>query len=199
MADNASATIAMPNSTAAHYVFTMRAVEAAAYRSLIVKRQKRYVNRDALVLIPVVGLACVGGAIVLATRYGLLPGVTLRPTLVVAAISFVVGYLLFGLAAAAAAEWKARAAFADTRNARESFDCTFDDDGFIVKRGETQSRVAWSAVAAVQDARSIVVLWYDRSQGFFIPARAFRDNMARVTFAAWASERVRAAAPLKTK
>jgi hypothetical protein len=199
MATDASALTAATNPAAAHYAFTMRPGEASTYRSLIIRRQKRYVDRTMLIAIPAIGLLCIAGAIKLATDRGLLPAAELRLMVIIAAASFVLGYLLFGLASIVAALRMARATFADTRNAKESFDCTFDETGFVVKRGDTESRVAWSAVVAVQDARSIVVLWYDPSQGFFIPARAFRDNMARVTFAAWASERVRAAMPVRTR
>jgi hypothetical protein len=55
--------------------------------------------------------------------------------------------------------------------------------------------MTWGAISLVQDARLLVAFWYDPTQGFLIPGRVFGDDAARIAFAAWATDRARAAAP----
>jgi len=80
--------------------------------------------------------------------------------------------------------------------AQKTWQVAFDDVSIVIRTPGNESRMHWSAIAAVKDTDALVALWYDARIGFFIPARVFADSSSRIAFAEWASEHVRRAAVL---
>jgi hypothetical protein len=179
------------NHDGAHYVFQVTEDEALAFRRLLIKNQNRYVRRSLTIGIPLLSFAGLLIPIWVANDRGLLP----ISAVYFADLGFAVGYLglLIGM------RWASRRLYRDllgeTRSAQVAYDCTFHDTGLVVKKGTLESRMTWDAISRVHDEGPITAFWYDPTQGFFIPARLFGDAAARSSFAAWATERVRAAAP----
>ena len=64
-----------------------------------------------------------------------------------------------------------------------------------VAKGTLVSRMTWDAISSVEDIGTIVVFWYDPTQGFFLPHHVFKDDASRIAFSTWAKERVRAVGP----
>ena len=78
--------------------------------------------------------------------------------------------------------------------ANRHFDCTFDDDGIVVKNGLREGRTPWRAIFQIDDAPSMVIFQYQPGLGFFLPHRVFGTDAARADFLTWAAARVQAAA-----
>jgi hypothetical protein len=160
----------------------------------MVRNQRPYIRQRLLVGIPFIIFA--GLVIGLAAAYyrGLLSiGAALT-----AAFSFTIGELAVAIGVRLTLSRMHQDLFRATRSAQASFDYVFDDDGIVVKMGPFEARLTWDAISGIQDVTSIVAFWYDPMQGFFIPGRAFSDDDARISFVAWAWERVRAATPPPT-
>jgi hypothetical protein len=111
-----------------------------------------------------------------------------------AEVAFLVGHFGLLIALNRAAHRVHRDLFRQTKSGQVSFDCTFHDTGIIVKKGALETRMTWDAISGIQDEGPVMAFWYDLTHGFCIPARVFGDAAARSRFAAWAAERVRAAA-----
>ncbi|WP_407122483.1 YcxB family protein [Bradyrhizobium sp. STM 3561] len=74
-----------------------------------------------------------------------------------------------------------------------TWNVTLDDSSIVVRTPGSERRTSWHSIKGVTDAPTMVGIWYNSGQGFFIPARAFSDPSARAAFAEWASERLRSA------
>ncbi|SPP95344.1 protein of unknown function [Bradyrhizobium vignae] len=80
------------------------------------------------------------------------------------------------------------------RVAQMTWNVTLDDSSIVVRTpGSERRRTCWHSIKGVTDASTMVGIWYNSGQGFFIPARAFSDPSAHAAFAEWASERLRSA------
>lgn len=82
--------------------------------------------------------------------------------------------------------------------ARIRWQVAFDDVSIVIRTPGNESRMSWSAIAAVKDTDTLVALWYNARIGFFIPATVFADSASRIAFAEWASEHVRRTALLSS-
>ena len=174
----------------ARYVFQVNESEAVAFRRLLIKNQKPYMRRSLIIGIPLLGFASLMIAVLVAYISGWLP----ISAALTAELAFFVGHFGLLISLNRAAHRVHRDLFRQTKSGQVSFDCTFDDTGIIVKKGALETRMTWDAISRIQDEGPVVAFWYDLTQGFCIPARVFGDAAARLSFAAWAAERVRAAA-----
>jgi hypothetical protein len=173
----------------ARFVFQVNEDEAMIFRQLFIQNQKPYVSRRLTIGIPLIGFVSVIVPVWLAYDRDLLS----IHTVLIAEWSFAVGYLGLLIAGTLSARRLYRDLFRATRSPQVSYDCSFDDAGLTIRKGALEIRMTWDAISVVQDARSLVAFWYDPTQGFLIPGRVFGDATARIAFAAWATDRVRAA------
>jgi len=174
----------------ARFVFQVNEGEAMIFRQLLIQNQKRYVSRRLTIGIPLIGFASVVPPVWIAYDQDLLP----ISAVLIAEWSFAVGYLSLLMAITLSARRLHRDLLRAARSTQVWFDCSFEDAGLTIRKGKLETRMTWDAISIVQDAGSLVAFWYDPTQGFLIPGRVFGDDAARIAFAAWATDRVRAAA-----
>jgi hypothetical protein len=172
------------------FVFEINEDDDRIFRKMSARDLRRYLDQRIIKGIPVVGLLILMGTLLVAYDRGVLPLSALNT----AEASFVVCYAAVFIAGRMALPRVQRALFRETSNANRRFDCTFDDDSIVIKIGLRETRMPWRAIARVEDAPSMVIFWYQPTQGYFVPSRAFTDDAARAAFAAWAAARVQAAA-----
>jgi hypothetical protein len=175
----------------ARYVFRATEDEGMAFRRFLIRKQKRFFRRSLTTGIPLLSLAAL--MIPMGVAYG--RGWLSISALYFAELGFVAGYLGLLIGMVSTSRYLYRDLFRHTRSAQVDFDCTFRDTGLVVKKGTLESTMTWDAISDVQNEGPITAFFYDPTQGFFIPARLFGDAAARSSFAAWASEHVRAAQP----
>lgn len=179
------------NQTRFRLAFEVLEDEDRLFRKLLLGNYRKYIDRRISRGIPVLAFAIFIFPSIIAFDRGWLP----FSAVAMSEASFLVAYCSLPLGMV----WATRRAqhnwFKLSRTAQASWECTFDDMTVVVKKGTIESRMTWDAISSVQNVQSIVVLWYDPMQGFYIPGRVFDDTAARISFAEWAAERVRAAAP----
>ena len=172
------------------FVFTVTENEDKAFRSLLAKNLWPLFNRSLSRGILLLGFAILYVATWIAFIRDWLP----LSAVVLSSLSFLTGYWTAFLAYLRTQNRLNDMLFERSRDGQMTWQLIFDDTLVIVRRGDVESRMPWSAISAVQDAESVVAFWFDVRWGFFIPARAFADRAFRATFTEWAAERVRSAA-----
>jgi hypothetical protein len=175
--------------TGSRFVFEINEDDDRIFRKAITRDLRRYFDRRIITGIPLLVFIGLGAALFVAMQRGYVsPAVGFTYE-----VTFLIGYFVQVIAAHIALPRMQRALFKDIPAANRRFDFAFDDDKIVVKIGLKETPMPWAAIARVEDIRSMVIFWYQPTQGFYVPRGAFSDDAARTTFAAWAAARVQAA------
>jgi YcxB-like protein len=180
----------MTGQAGAHFVFEINEDDDRIYRKLSLKDLRRYLDRRILKGIPLAVFVCLLAALLVAFAYDLLPS----SAVLCAEGTFAVAYLAALVAGNIAQSRFGQTMFRDMPATNRHFDCTFDDNGIVVKNGLREGRTPWRAIFRIDDAPSMVIFQYQPGLGFFLPHRVFVTHSARADFLTWAAARVRAAA-----
>ncbi|MBC9880479.1 YcxB family protein [Bradyrhizobium sp. INPA01-394B] len=174
------------------FEFQVTKDEDKLFRTLVGKKLKTFLDRRIHRMVAVVAFV-----IVVTSGYIALDRGWLTPRVMFMSIlSFVLGefYMFF------MSIWPARRMFDRMFELDQigemRWHVVFDDFSIIVRTPNVESRMCWDGIAEVEDSETIVVIWYNSRQGFYIPARVFADTSARTAFTKWASEHVRRAKAL---
>lgn len=172
-----------------HYVFDINEDDDQTFKKMIARNAKRYIDRRIVKGIPLACLLCLGGALIIAMLWDVLS----PDAVFTGEASFALGFYSLLVAGRIAAPNIHKNMFRETSPANRHFDCAFGADGIVVRIGLCETRLPWRAISGVEDAPDMMIFWYQPTERFFIPRRAFSDDAARIAFAAWAAARVQAA------
>ncbi|MBR1086151.1 YcxB family protein [Bradyrhizobium manausense] len=187
----------MSNATEAsgfHFEFQVTRAEDRVFRNLAGKNLKAFIDRRISVGAPLVAnFLIIVWACTAVDRGWLTPGGAFGSLM-----WFILGYYFAFFVIGWSSRRMLDRLFELRGAARIRWQVAFDDVSIVIRTPGNESRMSWSAIAAVKDTDTLVALWYNARIGFFIPATVFADSASRIAFAEWASEHVRRTALLSS-
>ena len=162
------------------FVFEINEDDDRIFRKTVLRDSKRYLDRRIISGVPLLVFVGIAAVLFVAMKRGYVSAAVAFTY----EITFFIAYFLPAIAALIALPRMQKALFADIPAANRHFDFAFDDDRVVVKIGLKQTAMPWAAIARVEDIQSMVIFWYQPTQGFYVPHRAFADDAARIAFAA---------------
>ncbi len=175
-----------------HFDITYTDDDVRAYRKSMAARSAHGQNQGTAFGMSLAAILALGLAMLGTFKLGLIAPSIVQPVLLTAYVAFLAGMASYYFAV----RWHFRKFYgADARRGAWKF--SFDEAGIFYKNQNTEVRLAWRAINAVED-RGRMVLFHFGAQRIGIPARVFNDNAARLAFVAAASARIKAAAESDT-
>ena len=117
--------------------------------------------------------------------------VSLQPVLITAYAAFVAGGATYWCVMYLRSRNMARAGHREVGSKRWEF--MFDDQGFVCRNENIETRIPWRAVERVEDTGALVLIWLNPAQATHLPARVFADAAAREAFVTSTAGRITAA------
>jgi hypothetical protein len=178
------------NETPRQFSFAFAEADLLTYRNILAARRRSagVGFMFGVMFSPIVPALCVLAAFELR----LIGHSALGPVLLAALAGFIAGGLAWHVGARIEQRRLAQLDFAASRSAKGMRTYSFDDSGMVSASSTIESRVRWSAVTSIENTPAMVLIWLDRMQGFFVPARVFANAAAQAEFAASISRRIKA-------